>query len=247
MNKRTSWCATISKKDINKLDDTINSIKNQSIKQYERIITNGGNISEGSNKYLKKVKGDIVATFDGGCIYERDYLKRLIKTMEKENADIVFGRVKEYIPKNKIQKFCIGRMPDYDNFTKEDWDNFIPSNRQVIFKKDIIEKLGLLPEELWRSDDTYWFQKAKKIGLKFSYCEDALVYWEMKTNLKSYLKSIYNDTKCDRQFGIKPFGASKRKHQDKDMSYYFIFFLAGIFKVSGIIAGKLNHKKTIEL
>jgi len=245
MNNKISWCATTSENDVDKLDDTINSIYNQPIKPYEIIITDGGNISEGRNKYLKKVDGDIIATFDGGCIYKKDYLQKLIAKMNNEKADIVFGMVKTYEPKNKIQKFCISRMPDYDKFIKEDWDNFIPSNRQVIFKKDVIEKLGLLPEELWRSDDTYWFQKAKKLGLKFSYSKDAIVYWEMKVSLKSYLKAVYNDTKCDYQFGIKPFGASKRRKQNKDMFYYFVFFLAGISKVSGIIAGKINHKKTI--
>jgi len=166
--------------------------------------------------------------------------------MEEENADIVFGIVKPMIPKNKIQEFCVSRLADYNNFTKEDWDNFIPSNRQVIFKRDIINKLGLLPEQLWRSDDTYWFQKAKEEGLKFAYCPGAVVYWEMKSSLKSYLKSVYNDTKCDRQFGIKPFGASKRKKRDTSFSGLVFFFLAGVTKVMGIISGKINKKEELK-
>ena len=171
----------------------------------------------------------------------------MLSTLQKQKADIVIGVVKPMPPKNKIQKFCISRMPDYPNFSKENWEKFIPSNRQVIFRKSIIKRLGLLPKELWRSDDTYWFQKAKKIGLKFAYCPQAKVAWEMKTTLKSYLKTIYNDTKCDHQFGIPPFGAAKRKKQQRGFIDFGIILLATIAKVVGIISGKLNFKKKIAI
>jgi len=46
---KISWCATISKKDKRNIEPTINSIKNQSIKYDEIIITEGGNISQGRN------------------------------------------------------------------------------------------------------------------------------------------------------------------------------------------------------
>ena len=243
---KISWCATSSKEDKKGLEKTIDSIKRQSVKPYEIIVTYGGNISQGRNKYLKKAKGDVLASFDGGCIYEKDWIKKMLAVMKKENADIVIGAVKPMPPKNKIQQFCISRMPDYSSFKREDWERFIPSNRQVIFKREIIKKLGLLPEELWRSDDTYWFQKAKKIGLKFAYCPNAIVYWEMKTRLKSYLKTVYNDTKCDFQFGIPSTGASKRVKQKLSLYKLMIMFLAAFAKISGIIVGKLKFKKKIK-
>lgn len=242
---KISWCATSSKEDKNNLKRTIDSIKKQSVKHSEILVTYGGNISQGRNEYLKNAKGTVLATFDGGCIYEKNWIKKMISIMKKENADIVIGSVKPMPPKSKIQQFCISRMPAYNNFTKKDWESFIPSNRQVIFKKEIIKKLGLLPEELWRSDDTYWFQKAKKIGLKFAYCPNAVVYWEMKTSLKSYLKTVYNDTKCDFQFRIPVYGAPKRTKQKLSAYNLGIMFLASIAKVSGIIVGKLKFKRKI--
>lgn len=243
---KISWCATMSEKDKRNIQPTIDSIKDQSVGYDELLITEGGNISQGRNEYLKKAKGDILATFDGGCIYKKDYLKKMLKVMEETQADIVFGIVKPMKPKNKIQEFCISRLADYENFTEEDWKNFIPSNRQVIIKRDIINKLGLLPEQLWRSDDTYWFQKAKEEGLKFAYSPESVVYWEMKSSLKSYLKSVYNDTKCDRQYGIKPFGSSKRKKRDTSFSGLVFFFLAGVTKVMAILIGNLTKKEELK-
>jgi len=224
---------------------TVASINNQTIKPFEVIITEGGNISQGRNNYLVKAKGDYIASFDGGCVYEKDYSERMIKRLEETKADIVFAVVKPVSKQNRIQRYCVSRMPDYDNFTEEDWNNFIPSNRQVMFKREVIAKLGLLPEELWRSDDTYWYQKAKKLGLKFAHC-DAVVKWEMKTTLVSYLKSVYNDTKCDYQFGIKPFGASKRKKTKKNLYVLFVMCLALIFKILGKLSGMFHFKRIIK-
>jgi len=242
---KVSWCATSSREDKRKLESTINSIKSQSVKPFQIIVTYGGNISQGRNKYLKKAKGEVLATFDGGCIYEKEWTKKMLAVMKKKHAEIIIGTVKPMPPKNRIQRFCISRMPDYRNFTEKDWEKFIPSNRQVIIKREIIKKLGLLPEELWRSDDTYWFQKAKKLGLKFAYCPDAVVYWEMKTSLRSYLKTVYNDTKCDYQFGIPSYGASKRAKQPLSVYNMLVIVLAGFYKIAGIIAGKLSFKRKI--
>ena len=50
--------------------------------------------------------------------------------------DIVIAKVVPVV-NNLIQQFCALRMPQYDQFTKEDWDNFIPSNRQVMFKRNV--------------------------------------------------------------------------------------------------------------
>ncbi len=247
MKERISWCATTSKNDESRMGDVLDSIHSQTIKPYEVLITRGGNISEGRNKYLTKFKGDYLASFDGGCIYEANYGERMLRCLRDNNADIVIGIVKPLQAKNRIQGFCVGRMPDYENFTSEDWKNFIPSNRQVIVKREAVKRLGLLPEELWRSDDTYWFQRAKRIGLRFSYCSHAIVYWEMKTSLKGYLRTVYNDTKCDHQFGIPSFSATKRKRQKLSLISIVIMILAGIVKIFGIIAGKINFKKRIRI
>ena len=211
--QKVSWCATSSKEDEMKMQETIGLIKSQTILPYEILVTYGGNISQGRNRYLKRARGEIIAVFDEGCVYLPDWTEKLLKTMKKEKVDIVFGIVRPAEPEKRIQKFCMTRLPDYDNFSEQDWNNFVPSNRQVLFKREIINKLGLLPEQLWRGDDTYWFWKARELGLKFAPCPEAVVYWKMKESLKSYLKTVYNDNKCNYQFGIKSTPPIKRQRR----------------------------------
>ena len=208
-------------------------IASQSIKPYEIIVTTKGNIAEGRNEYLRKAQGDYIACFDMGCYYPPNYSEMMIKKLEDENADIVIGVVRPKKPSCMIQEFCALRLPQYDRFTKADWDNFIPSNRQVIFKRDIIKRLGLIPTKFYRSDDTYWFRKAKEIGLKFAYCQDAVVYWEGKRSLYSYLKTVYNDNKCDKKFKIKGFQAA---HKISPLIFPYGFVVSIIAGIAKIIA-----------
>jgi glycosyltransferase involved in cell wall biosynthesis len=196
---RISFCGTIKKSE--NVDKTLISIRNQSVKVNEIIITKIGNISQGRNEYLKQATGDIIFTFDSGCIYEKDYVKKMLEGFEKD-TDIVMGIVLPQKPKNLIQEFCATRMPQYFRFTEEDWNKFIPSNRQVAFKRQVINKLGLLPIWLDRADDTYWFSLARKRGLKFNHTQ-ALCYWETKKTLKEYLRTIYLDDKSNKEWGIE--------------------------------------------
>jgi len=238
---KVSWCATCSKEDLDKLNDTLKSINNQSIPPHEIIVTTEGNIAQGRNEYLRKATGDYIATFDGGCIYEIHWTIKMLNKLIQSGADIVIGEVIPMKPKNRIQKFCSMRVPDYDKFTEDDWNNYIPSNRQVIFKRSVVEKIGLVPEELWRADDTYWFQKTKSAGLKFVHC-DAIVEWETKTSLKSYLWAVYNDNKADQQFKIKPFSSPRKRIQ---LTPYGILVsaLALNAKILGKFVGRLNQKE----
>ena len=210
MQERISWCATMSEEDKNERNAlTLLSIERQNLKPFEIITTEGGNIAQGRNKYLQKVKGDYIASFDGGCFYPNDYAEKMVDKLNEEDADIVIAPVRP-LAKTLIQSFCATRMPQYDLFTLKDWENFIPSNRQVIFKRSVIGKLGLLPSGLWRSDDTYWYRLAREKGLKFAYCEDTCVYWETKTTIKGYLRTVYHDTMSDYKNGVKPFQAPKK-------------------------------------
>jgi len=230
---KISWCITTSKKDKRRMKRTLDSIKQQSIKPYEIIITGGDTIAEGRTEYLMKAKGNIIISADVGCLYEKDYTKKMLKKLK--GNDIVIAKVVPIV-KNMIQQFCALRQPLYDQFSQKDWDTFIPSNRQVMFKKKIIDVIGYPPDYLYRSDDTYWFQRARDKKLKFAYCPEAIVYWEMKTTLKSYLRTIYLDTKCDYQVGIKRY---KTKRISVKIFPYGIFvcILALIYKFKGMIVG----------
>jgi len=200
-----SVCGT--SKNKKEMQSTVNSIKKQTMLPDEIIITKGKNISKGRNSYLLKARGDVIMSIDSDCQYEPEYISKMIKCLKKN--DIVMSKVIAQPPKKLIQLFCSMRMPQYQYFTEKNWSQFLPSNRQVMFKRSVIKKLGLLPEYLYRSDDTYWFGLARKKGLKFTHC-DAIVYWKTKKSLKAYLKTVYQDNRCNKKFKIKGFQAPQK-------------------------------------
>ena len=222
-----SFCGTIKKGE--DISETLLSIKNQSVKVDEIIITNKGNIAIGRNDYLNKAKGDIIFTFDSGCIYEKDYVRKMLKAFKKD-TEVVMGIVLPMKPKNLIQEFCVTRMPKYYLFSEEDWNKFLPSNRQVALRIQAIKKLGLLPEELSRADDTYWFNLARIKKMKFAHC-DAIVYWETKSSLKDYLKTVYYDNKVNKKFKIKSFQAPCKTNPLVFPYGTIVSFLAMIIKL----------------
>ena len=224
---RIAFCGTI--KDDENILLTIDSINHQSVKVDEIITTTEGNIAIGRNSYLKKVKADIIFTYDSGCIYEKDYVKKMLAAFDKD-TDIVMGIVFPQTPESLIQEFCSLRIPQYFRFTEQDWDAFIPSNRQVAFRKSVILQLGLLPEYLSRGDDTYWYALTREKKLKFKHCE-AKVYWEMKKSLGSYLRTLYQDNLIDKKYNLTP-AVAPQKITPLIFPYgLFVSFLAMITKL----------------
>ena len=229
---RISFCGTTLEPESKSMKETIKSIKAQSIKVNKIITVFNGNIAQARNKYLESVEDDIIFTFDSGCFYEKNYIKKMLECFKDKQVDIVMGVVLPMKPTSLIQEFCATRIPQYYRFTEKDWNTFVPSNRQVAFRKEVITKLGYLPEDLSRADDTYWYGLARKKGLKFAHC-NAIVYWETKKTLKDYLKTVYKDEKFNKKYDIRPANMPNKINPMLFPYGCFVCFLAMINKFIG--------------
>tara|TARA_Y100000310_G_scaffold221576_1_gene223160 strand:+ start:15784 stop:16728 length:945 start_codon:yes stop_codon:yes gene_type:complete len=159
------------------------------IKIYKKI---GFNISQGRNYTIKKSKGDIIFTCDSGTRLEKNWVKKILKGFEK-NADVVFG-MWNIEPSNIVEKFLVSRTP---NWNKINPNKFIPSNRQVAFKKNVWKKVGGFPEHLKRADDNWFHLRAHNLGFKYYFVQDAKVSWILERNLKKMLKLAFLDSKTE--------------------------------------------------
>ena len=222
------------------------------IKVYQK---KGFNISQGRNYAVKKSKGDIIFTSDSSTKFEKDWNKKILKGFEK-SADVVFGRW-HVEPQNIIEKFLVSRIPEWD---KIDPDRFIPSNRQVAFKRKVWEKVGGFPEHLKRADDNWFHLKAHSLGFKYYFVRDADVSWILNRNLKNMLKLAFQDSKTE---GFS-FIFTERKIYIAEIFLLFLglaIILLGIFVdltiliysiiagwiVSIIIGGYLPYTKTKDI
>lgn len=162
--------------------------KNKLVKVYE--LPNS-KISEGRNFGVKNSKGEIIFTADSGTLFEKDWIKKILRGFE--DADVVFGK---YVskPKNIIEKFLISRLPNWGRINSQ---TFIPSNRQCAFRKIVWEKVGGWPNHIKRADDNWFHEKAHNLGFKYKFIKDATVYWMYERNLKSLLKLSFLDSKSE--------------------------------------------------
>ena len=159
------------------------------IKAYKKI---GFNISQGRNYTIKKSKGDVIFTGDSSTKFEKDWIKKILKGFEK-NADVVFG-IWSIEPSNIVEEFLVSRTPDWNKINPKE---FIPSNRQVAFKKEVWKKVGGFPEHLKRADDNWFHLRAHKLGFKYHFVKDAKVSWILERNLRRMLKLAFLDSKTE--------------------------------------------------
>lgn len=166
------------------------------------IIKKGCTISEAENIAIKKAKYPIIVGGCAGIYMPKNWLENLLKGFDK-NTDIVSG-VYKIVGKTHLQSSIsdvmqYGLLPDINKAT----NNFNPSNRSLAYRKKVWKKLGKYPEQLNRSDDTWFDIEARKAGFKFKINKKAVVYWEARKNLKELFKYSYLDVKSDVRNGIK--------------------------------------------
>ena len=136
------------------------------------IVSKGANIAQGRNIAIKNSKYDVIASTDAGCRLDKDWLKNLLNKFG-EQTDIVSGC---YLPEARttFEKVVADMSPsNLDDLTAE---NFLPSNRSIAFRKSVWQELGGFPENIKRSDDTWFDLEAKRRGKKFEIAKDAIVY-----------------------------------------------------------------------
>ena len=187
---------------------------NKKIKDYipksENIrffVSRKANASLQKNIGIKNAKGELIATIDGGCIADKDWLKNLVEVYKKYKADVVAGVFKP-LSKNLFE-FVEGELicPDI-NKLPEDWP---PSSRSALFTKKAWKAVGGYPENLYTAEDTIFNFKLKKAGFKYKIARDALVYWRMRPNMKKLFKQYYLYGKGDGQVRL-PFRIKEMKN-----------------------------------
>ncbi|NIO20361.1 MAG: glycosyltransferase [Candidatus Aenigmarchaeota archaeon] len=202
-------------------DKTVKILKSykKRIKNLSIFVKNGFNIAQGRNFAIKKAKCDFIATTDGGCILERDWLKNLVETQKKTNVDVVAGVFKPY--PNNLFEFCAGEMICSDiKKLPQDWP---PSSRSAFFSKEAWKRAGGYPENLYTAEDTLFNFNLKKTGSKYMISRDAVVNWRMRSNFRKLFKQFYLYGKGDGQI-LLPFLSLKNYNSLKSMSVIFGFY-----------------------
>ena len=158
------------------LKKTLNSIKNQSFKDFEIIVVDDCSTDDSlkvakeftkkvyvnkknsgpaktRNEGIKNAKGEIIAFTDSDCIASKDWLKNIVKEFQIKNTQVVMGNTK--IPKSTFMGDSIsalgfpgGANAGFENMWKVDKNGYTDHITSCNFavKKEIFEKYGVFDE-----------------------------------------------------------------------------------------------------
>ncbi len=178
------------------VDRTLEILKSYG-KKLRVISSPGANIAEGRNIAIRSAKGEWVASIDGGCVADKDWLLNLERKMSF--ADVVSGA---YLPIGKTRFERVQGRVVVKNPEKLDSKSFLPSSRSVAFKKSVWLAVGGYPENTYTAEDTLFDMKLKRAGFRFALARDAIVFWRMRATLSKFAKQFFLYGKGDGKTGL---------------------------------------------
>ena len=204
---KVSICITTFNEKEETIKKLLSALNNQSLKPDEIIVIdakdyNNCSIAKGRNISIKKARNEIIAITDVGCIPNKNWLEKITKPFSNDKEVLVAGfYTMPY--RNAMQKAAgifLGISPN-----KYDKNKFLPSARSVAFSKSIWKKVGGFNEGLEKGgEDTEFFYKSVKAGVKIIRIKEARVVWEEigKLTFLDVVKKFYVYAKGDGEAGI---------------------------------------------
>jgi len=184
-------------------EDGTREIINEYIKKYSfvKLLENHEKFTPfGLNIGIKKAKGGVVVRMDAHAAYERDYISKCVKYLEKHEADNVGGIIKT-IPKEDtfIAKAIAFSMSCPFGVGGSVFRTGSKEIREVdtvfggCYRKEIFDKVGLFNEKLLRSQDMELNLRIKRNGGKIILAPDIISYYYPKDNLIDFWKHNFLD------------------------------------------------------
>ncbi len=143
------------------------------------------------NKGLKIAKGEYLSFLDCDDFFEKDLLERLYSQCKKTNADIGVCKVRIYDNKTKdtsIDKnsFAVNNIPKKEVFASYELRNCIFSTFQTwawnkLFKRSFIQKEDIQFQEIMRTNDMFFVNKALIRARRITAVPAALVNYRVGT------------------------------------------------------------------
>lgn len=214
-----------------RLKQTIDELKEQTLKPSEIIITDAGstdgtygillawqlestipikilqkercNVAEGRNMAIREASFDLIASTDFGCRFHPEWLESIITPFNDPFIKAVGGAfdVKDEDLKTLPAKAAFLLFNGYKDDIYEEW--FTPTSRSVAYYKEVFNKVGGYCEWLTlAADDTIFGRLVKKNGYQFHMVDKRYVYWGRHDMAIGYSKEAFRYGLGDGESGI---------------------------------------------
>ncbi|MEX0700435.1 MAG: glycosyltransferase [Acidimicrobiia bacterium] len=166
-----------------------------------RIVDAPGNRAEGRNAAIAASTGDVIASIDGGCVADPEWLSLLVSPFAT-GAEWVAGfyRVGGKSPLAR----CIGLVMVYvEEEVRKDPGAFLPSARSMAFTRNTWIRAGGFPEHVEFAEDTLYGERLLAAGSRPTLVLDAMVTWTPPASLGTLAQTAFRWGAGDAHAGIR--------------------------------------------
>lgn len=151
-------------------------------------------ISHAKNIAIKKSQGDIIVSTDDDCLFEKTWLKKLIKPLNDLKNGAVGGPDRAIKNENVLAKSIdfafssfIGSGGIHGRFLKIKLGNAYPPGCNMAFKREIVKKIGFFDETLAPGEDTDFNHRIEEAGYKLDYVPSAFVWHRPRNSIRKFI------------------------------------------------------------
>jgi len=200
-------------------------------------VTNaGGFVSTGLNKALRMISASYVVRIDGHCLVPRDYVSRLVRTIEATGADCVGPRLDTvgHTPKQRgiaaamSSPFGVGGAK-FRTSAKSGYVDTVPFG---LYRRAVFDRIGPFREELVRNQDDEFNGRLRRSGGSIYMDADVVVRY-LPRNSFGGLWRQYFQYGYWRTIGARFLGSPFRPRQLAPGLLVLVLTIGG----TGVIAG----------
>jgi glycosyltransferase involved in cell wall biosynthesis len=174
-------------------DDTL-SVINNFINRYPKLIrrVQEKNIKSSyaaRNKGISNAKGSVISFIDADMTVEKDWLKKVMESLQKNKTDCLVCNV-QIVPREKSIFATYDRMVAFPikKYVKE--LHFTPAGCLTIYK-NIFYKIGLFDENLVSGGDREFGNRVHEAGYKIRYEPNIIINHPARSSLKQFLRKSF--------------------------------------------------------
>ncbi|MCS6842368.1 MAG: glycosyltransferase [Roseiflexus sp.] len=164
-----------------------------------RLVRGGHNIPSGRNNAIRHARGAIIACTDAGLRLDPHWLERITAPIRQDSADVVGGFFRP-APRSLFE-LALGAT-NYREAEEIDPVRFLPFGKSCAFRREVWERAGGYPEWANHCEDVVFALALKRLGFRFAFVPDALVFFRPRSSLAAFARQYYYYARGDGVAGL---------------------------------------------
>ena len=153
-----------------------------------RVIVQRCNIAAGRNLAIRNTAKAIIISTDAGSVPEPVWLEKITSPLVGDPTIAVVGGESTCVLKNNFQR----SLAPYLGSASVTSETVMPSSRCIAFRREAWAAVGGYPEWLsLTAEDALFNENLRAAGWQFYHEPKAIVAWEVRPDLQSYLQMMY--------------------------------------------------------